>query len=201
MISSRAARTPRIIFAGWVAASSFLMGCATASRSPVVSSVSSNPSSSYGSPIPTEVSPGEAWRRAEALAASQPDRQVLVGRGSSMQPLYRDRTVLVVERMPIYALRPGMTVVFVGDSGFPVAHVLIRRESTGWIARGLANVRSDRVRVRFENYVGTVVAAFTPKPAWGSAGTALATAERSPEFPPSGRHGTAFFNPTGAGDQ
>ena len=69
------------------------------------------------SPVAEEVAPQDAWRLAEAYAASHPGTEVLVGSGDSMLPLYHDRTVLVVERGPMRDLHAGMTVIFVGEIG------------------------------------------------------------------------------------
>lgn len=99
---------------------------------------------------------------AEAFAAAQPGREVVVGRGDSMLPLYQDRTVLVLETLQMSAWRAGMTVVFIGEQGRPVAHTLVSKTSRGWIACGLGNSERDRTLVRSSNYVGTVVRAFAP---------------------------------------
>lgn len=131
----------------------------------------------------------QAWRRAEALAAQIPNGDVMVGRGDSMLPVFPDSTVIVVQRMPMKDLRPGMVVVFVGDRGRPVAHTLVARTSSGWTAKGTANDQPDRTRVRSHNYLGTVVRAFVPflpeatKERTGT-GKALA-GERSLKLPPS----------------
>lgn len=114
------------------------------------------------SPRPERVAPRDAWRLAESLAAEKPACEVMVGLGGSMLPLYPDRTVLVVERLPISALKRGMTVVFIGDSGRPVAHTLIEKTRRGWVAQGLANGERDRTLVRERNYLGAVVRAFAP---------------------------------------
>ncbi|MEX2043987.1 MAG: hypothetical protein WD941_01455 [Opitutus sp.] len=154
-----------------------------------------------------ELAPSEALRRAEALVAGRRNMDVLIGRGDSMRPLYPDRTILVVERMAMSSLLPGMTVVFVGDSGFPIAHVLSHRTSTGWMARGLANGEADRGRVRPGNYLGTVVAAFIPNSGMGvraaiaavglgGSRTAAMSGLSKPESPD-----TAYFAPLGTAAQ
>lgn len=107
-------------------------------------------------------SPGKVWREAEAFAAARTDCEVLFGRGDSMLPLFPDRTVIVVRRTPLAELRAGMTVVYFGDRGRPVAHVLMARAAGGWIAKGLANGEADRTRVTRHNYVGQVVRAYVP---------------------------------------
>ena len=116
----------------------------------------------YNSPKAEEVAPADAWRLAESFAASRPGCEPLVGRGDSMLPLYRDRTVLVVEAMKMWQLRGGMTVVYIGDKGRPVAHILIRRTPRGWIAMGAGNRRPDETWVTSGNYLGTVVKAYVP---------------------------------------
>jgi hypothetical protein len=86
----------------------------------------------------------------------------MVGSGDLMRPLYKDHTVVITERVPISDLKEGMTAVFLGDSGFPVAHVLVRKTRDGWMAKGLSNLRCDARRVRDDNYMATVVEAYEP---------------------------------------
>ena len=114
------------------------------------------------SPAPERVAARDAWRFAESFAAGAPDCEVLVGRGGSMLPLYPDGTVLLVRRMALPELQRGMTVVFIGDRGRPVAHTLVEKTFRGWLAKGLNNAEPDRTLVRTRNYLGTVVRAFTP---------------------------------------
>src|SRR5688572_25643046 len=85
------------------------------------------------SPRAVEMPAREAWRLAEDYVSTHTTADVVVGSGGSMLPLYRDRTVLVIERMPMSTLRPGMTVVFIGDKGRPVAHYLLRKTIGGWL--------------------------------------------------------------------
>jgi hypothetical protein len=114
------------------------------------------------SPVAEIVTPGEAWRCAEAYVAKHPDCEVLVGSGDSMLPLYADRTVLVVRRERMSALQGGMTVIFVGDRGWPVAHALVEKTPQGWRAMGAGNSEPDRTLVRYDNFIGVVVKAYAP---------------------------------------
>ena len=116
------------------------------------------------SPVAEEVAPADAWRFAEAYAATHPRCEVVVGSGDSMLPVYRDRTVLVLQLMEMSELRRGMTVVFYGDSGRPVAHTLVKHTPRGWIAMGAGNREPDDTPVRLRNYLGTVVRAYAPSP-------------------------------------
>jgi hypothetical protein len=104
----------------------------------------------------------QAWREAEALAATIPASEVVIGRGDSMLPVYPDSTVMVVRRMRLEELSAGMVVVFIGDRGRPVAHELVANGPRGWSAKGMGNADVDRTRVRAHNYLGTVVRAFVP---------------------------------------
>jgi hypothetical protein len=114
------------------------------------------------SPLPEEINAAEAWRFAESVAACLPGGDVMIGHGDSMLPLYPNHTVIVVQRQSMNELRPGMTVVFIGDSGRPVAHTLVAKTSRGWTAQGVGNSYVDRTTVRSNNYLGTVVRAFLP---------------------------------------
>lgn len=133
--------------------------------------------SAADSPVALEVSPADAWRHAEAYVAAHPDCEPFVGRGDSMLPLYRDRTVLVVKMMTMSELRQGMTVVFFGDQGRPVAHVLVKRTTRGWVAMGLKNHLPDLTHVRADNYLGTVVRAFAPNEGIAAGRVDVPTAE------------------------
>lgn len=127
--------------------------------------------SAHETPRAEEVAPRDAWWMAEEFAAAREDCETFVGSGGSMEPVYRDRTVLVIQRMEFSRLRPGMTVVFVGGESQMVAHVLVEKTTRGWIAQGAANAARDRILVRERNYVGTVIKAFAPNPAVASVRT------------------------------
>lgn len=82
-----------------------------------------------------------------------------------MLPLYRDRTVIVIQRMSPALWVRGMTVVYIGTQGQMVAHMLLERTPRGWVAQGVGNDESDRALVKPGNYVGTVIKAYAPNPA------------------------------------
>ena len=79
-----------------------------------------------------------------------------------MLPLYRDHTVVVTRQVAVADLREGMTAVYLGDSGRPVAHVLVERTSGGWVAMGIGNATCDDTLVTGDNLIGVVVKAFEP---------------------------------------
>lgn len=121
---------------------------------------------------PTNLSPPVAlvtkdpWQEATLVAARVPASSTVIGHGHSMDPLYPEGTVLVLQRLRWENMRAGMTAIYNKDPDNPyrmVAHLLLRREDEGWLAQGLANDQPDKVRVTPDNYTGTVVAAFRPE--------------------------------------
>lgn len=84
----------------------------------------------------------------------------MVGCGDAMLPLYRRRTLLVTELQPYEDRRPGQTVAFCGDQGWPVAHVLVVKSRAGWHCAGLARKEFDNVLVMPRDYLGTVTKAY-----------------------------------------
>jgi hypothetical protein len=114
------------------------------------------------SPAARLVGPLELYRVVKEYVAEHPGTDYMVGSGDSMRPLYKDHTVVITERVPISELKEGMTAVFLGDSGFPVANVLVKKTRERWMAKGLANPRCDARRVRDDNYLATVVEVYEP---------------------------------------
>jgi len=112
------------------------------------------------SPRPTPAHVTRAWREAEAYIADRAGAEIMVGCGDSMFPLYRSRTLLVTERQPYEDWRPGQTVVFRGQRGWPVAHLLVVKSRAGWRSAGLARAEFDPVLVTPRNYLGTVTKAY-----------------------------------------
>lgn len=105
----------------------------------------------------------DAYPIASSYVAQHPGTDFMVGCGESMRPLYNDHTVIITEQMPIALLRPGMTVVFLGEDGFPVAHVLVKKTPDGWISMGIGNPRCDAQTVRDDNYMAVVIRAYKPE--------------------------------------
>jgi hypothetical protein len=79
-----------------------------------------------------------------------------------MLPLYKDHTVVVMQRVAMSDLKAGMTAVYVGESGKPVAHVLVKRISIGWLAMGVGNAECDVTPVTQSNLMGVVIKAYEP---------------------------------------
>ena len=112
-------------------------------------------------PLPTpsaNVSRLQAWQDANLIASRESGREALVGGGTSMNPVYGDNTMLVVQPIDYDQLKAGMTVVYVNDQGKRVAHQLIKKEARGWRAQGIDNDVEDYDYVTPDNLVGVVYA-------------------------------------------
>lgn len=114
------------------------------------------------SPAPEVVKPFEAMTLAKAYVDTHAGTDFLVGSGNSMLPLYKDQTVIVLERIEVSQLKAGMTAVFIGDQGRPVAHVLVKKTLDGWIAMGVGNPSCDATPVTSDNLMGVVIKAYQP---------------------------------------
>ena len=147
-------RAPQAVVLILAAAVTWLAGCANPHRGLAV-----RPVPVGLSPAPMIAPPAEAWKIANAYAESREGAEVVLGLGDSMAPLYQNRTLLVIEKQPFETLAPGMTVVFIGDSGSQVAHALIRRVRGGWQAGGVGNNHRDAQPVTPANLLGRVTLA------------------------------------------
>lgn len=113
-----------------------------------------------GSP-PAEFRPlVEARHLAKAVVASAPGAFVMRGRGQSMQPLYPDDTLLVVQPIAYEKLMRGMTVVFQSPDQRSITHVLVAKTADGWRTTGLNNRRADFLPVNARSLRGVVIAAY-----------------------------------------
>ncbi|MBI2515983.1 MAG: hypothetical protein HYV95_03625 [Opitutae bacterium] len=121
-------------------------------------------------PEPAIVPDGQQMAAAEKLAR-QIGGLAFFGLGGSMSPLYGDKTALVVRSCSYGQIRRGMTVVYLKQNGFRVAHLVIDEDANGYVVQGLASPEPDPVSVNEDNLIGYVVAAFssTPRPpSWQS---------------------------------
>lgn len=147
-------RSPKTVVLILAAAVSWLAGCAHTHRD-----LAMLPVPVGLSPVPTMATPVEAWKIAHAYAEGREGAEVVLGLGDSMAPLFQNRTLLVIEKPPFETLAPGMTVVFVGESGSQVAHALIRRVRGGWEVGGVGNIYRDGALVTPANFLGRVTLA------------------------------------------
>ena len=102
----------------------------------------------------------EARHLAKAVVANTPGAFVMRGQGKSMQPLYPDGTLLVVQPIPYENLARGMTVVFQSPDQRSITHVLVAKTADGWRTTGLNNRRADFLPVNASSLRGVVIAAY-----------------------------------------
>ena len=107
-----------------------------------------------------DVNVNQAWRDAKTVAARGPGRMPAVGTGTSMQPLYGDDTLLVINPIAYDQLRPGMIVAYRNRRGVRVVHRLVVKLADGWRVMGLNNDRIDDDLVTPENLIGVIYASF-----------------------------------------
>lgn len=102
----------------------------------------------------------QAWHDAKAVAARGAGRMPAVGTGSSMQPVYGDNTLLVINPIAYDDLLPGMTVAYCNRQGVRVVHRLVVKLADGWRIEGLNNNRPDDDVVTRQNLIGVIYATF-----------------------------------------
>jgi hypothetical protein len=102
----------------------------------------------------------QAWHDAKVVASRGPGRMPAVGTGSSMQPVYGEDTLLVINPIAYEDLRPGMTVAYRNQRGVRVVHRLVVKLADGWRIIGINNDRVDDDVVTRENLIGVIYASF-----------------------------------------
>ena len=107
-----------------------------------------------------DVSCVQAWRDAEKLSGGDGARTTVVGSGESMQPIYGEKTVLVINKIAYEELLAGMTVAYVNALGRHVVHQLLAKDAQGWRVQGINNTTEDTDRVTRQNLIGVVYASF-----------------------------------------
>ena len=165
MQSSRteyAPRASRLLTRAVAAAAVALMGLGWSGCSTQAGLRCSTEAVAANSPAPEVVAPFQAISLAKRYVAQHPGADFMVGSGNSMLPLYKDQTVIVMQRVAAPDLKAGMTAVFIGDQGRPVAHVLVRSTPEGWIAMGVGNASPDTTPVTAGNLMGVVIRAYQP---------------------------------------
>lgn len=83
-----------------------------------------------------------------------------VGTGTSMQPVFGEDTLLVINPIAYDDLKPGMTVAYRNQRGVRVVHRLVVKLADGWRIMGLNNDRVDDAVVTRENLIGVIYASF-----------------------------------------
>lgn len=115
-------------------------------------------------PEPQLVAAGEQMKIAQQAAATIRGAAAFWGVGDSMEPLFSDKTAIVVAPIHFKQLKKGMTVVYRSSRGNMVAHSLKGDIPGGWIAQGVGNAKEDDDLVTPENLMGVIVQAYAEAP-------------------------------------
>ncbi|MBI5382949.1 MAG: signal peptidase I [Opitutae bacterium] len=102
----------------------------------------------------------DAVADAQLLAKNYDGARVMRIAGTSMLPYFGEGTVVVVKPIDSAKLRAGMLVAYRNRFGETIAHRLVSRETTGWVAQGYNNQQADSTLVTSENLIGVVYATF-----------------------------------------
>ncbi len=113
-----------------------------------------------GSPAAVFRPLAEARDLAKAVVASAPGAFVIRGQGQSMQPLYPNGTLLIVQPIAYENLIRGMTVVFQSPDKRSITHLLVAKTADGWRTSGLNNHNPDFLPVNSQSIRGVVIAAY-----------------------------------------
>jgi hypothetical protein len=97
---------------------------------------------------------------ARMTQSGEPGSQVGQGGGNSMQPIYGDNTVLVIEPIAWDQLRAGMNVAYRDPFGNRIVHRLLYKQDGYWVAQGLNNPGPDKYPVMPKNLIGVVYGSF-----------------------------------------
>lgn len=103
---------------------------------------------------PTDVPLAKAINDAQKVAALKTRWEVMLADGDSMSPHYGECSVLVVDKLPYRQLREGMVAIYRDSKGDLVGHLVLKKETDGWVMQGANNDNPDSDLMTKDNYVG-----------------------------------------------
>ena len=106
------------------------------------------------------VDPMSTVQAARAAQRGEPGSTLGHGGGESMQPIYGNNTVMVIEPIEWGQLRPGMNVAYADPFGNRIVHQLLYMKDGYWVAQGLNNPGPDKYPVTPKNLIGVVYGSF-----------------------------------------
>ena len=106
------------------------------------------------------VDPMSAVQAARTAQSGEPGSTLGHGGGESMQPIYGNNTVMVIEPIEWSQLRPGMNVAYFTPFGDRIVHQLLYMKDGYWVAQGLNNPGPDKYPVTPKNLIGVVYGSF-----------------------------------------
>ncbi len=99
---------------------------------------------------------------AYALQGRADGRVVAKGAGQSMDPIYGENTVFVIQPVPFESLKPGDQIAYRAPNGDMIVHALMYQSPRGWVVKGYNNPDPDPYLVTRQNFIGWVEATFEP---------------------------------------
>lgn len=112
------------------------------------------PQESPSSSVPWRVALAEANR----LVEEHPQWHLYRGAGESMIPHYGSHSLLIVQKAPLHALRPGMIAVFEDSAGDRVGHLVAEVHEGGISTKGVRSYSTDPGKLTQSNFLGIVTA-------------------------------------------
>jgi len=97
---------------------------------------------------------------ARTAQSGEPGSTLGQGGGQSMQPIYGNNTVMVIEPVEWGQLKPGMNVAYSDPFGNRIVHQLLYMQNGVWVAKGLNNMWPDKYAVTPKNLIGVVYGSF-----------------------------------------
>lgn len=90
------------------------------------------------------------------------DGDVMIGtiKGTSMEPVLQEDTVILLRKVAYAELEAGMDVAYTNARGEQVVHRLVRKRGSSWVARGINNPREDPDVVTPKNLIGVLYGIF-----------------------------------------
>jgi len=98
----------------------------------------------------------DALSDARRITHSNSEWALFMVKGDSMEPHFGKNSMLLIDQCDFSALRVGMMVIYLDASGDYVAHRIIERSGTNWIAKGQNNSQPDPGLVTPSNFQGAV---------------------------------------------
>jgi hypothetical protein len=106
------------------------------------------------------VDPMSVVQAARTAQSGEPGSTIGQGGGDSMQPIYGNNTVMVIEPIEWGQLKPGMNVAYFDPFGDRIVHQLLYMKDGVWVAKGLNNMWPDKYAVTPKNLIGVVYGSF-----------------------------------------
>ena len=107
-------------------------------------------------------SENEILTDAAVYKSKDPDVIVIKTFGISMQPIYREGTIILFKPDKMEDLQAGEVIAYRNSAGQVIVHRLVHLYSGGWLVQGDHNSEPDRELVTPQNLIGVEIAHYFP---------------------------------------